>query len=209
MSSGAVPLSALATSRRWQHNFLKVLPAVQTHAKVYFRRLRPGARAEATAEAVARACVTYRKLVQQKKLGQVYVGNIATFAVKAVNSGRRVGGHQNRKDVLSPTAQKTNGIAVASLSPWSTSDNTWRDLLLESRRVSPADQACFNLDFQDWLRAWPQRHRQIITALAAGHRAKAVARKFGVTEGRMSQLRDRYQRSWEQFQGAETEAKAA
>ena len=205
----AIPLSRLATSRRWQSNFMSIMPAVQTHASVCFRKLNPTDQEEATAEAIARACVTYANLVRQKKLDRVYAGNIATFAVKAVNSGRRVGGHQNRKDVLSPTAQKTKNITMASLSPWSTPDNTWRDLLLESKRVSPADQACFNVDFHEWLKSWPERHRQIIAALAAGHRGKAVARMFGVTEGRVCQIRARYRRSWEQMQGMDTTVKAA
>jgi len=204
----AIPLSELATSRRWQSNFMRIMPAVQTHASVCFHRLNPTDQEEATAEAIARACVTYQKLVQQKKLGQVYVGNIATFAVKAVNGGRRVGGHRNSKDVLDPVTRTKKNITVASLSPWSTPDNTWRDLLLESRRVSPADQACFNVDFHEWLSSWPQRHRMIIAALAAGYRGKVVARKFGVSEGRISQLRLEFQESWETMQngGAATQA---
>src|ERR1035437_1247406 len=64
----AIPLSQLATSRRWQNNFLKVLPAVQEHAAISFRRLRPEAKDEATAETIARACVNYANLARQKKL---------------------------------------------------------------------------------------------------------------------------------------------
>ena len=73
----------------------------------------------ATAEAVARACVTYATLACQKKLHSVYTGNIATFAVYAVNGGRHVGGHQNSRDVLSPVAKKKKNIRVVTLSPWS------------------------------------------------------------------------------------------
>lgn len=71
-------MSQLATSRRWQTNFLDVLPAVNRHAKNRFRRLNPALREEATAEAQARGSLTYATLVRQHKLHQVYTGNLAT-----------------------------------------------------------------------------------------------------------------------------------
>ena len=201
MSASAIPLSVLATSRRWQDNFVRILPAVEKHAFIRFHRLPPVAREEATAEAVASACVSYARLVRQKKLAHAYVGNIATNAARAVNGGRHVGGSQSCRCALNSLTHKKKGIVVHSLSPWSGVDDTWKDLMLESRRVSPADQACFNLDFQEWLKSWPQRDRKIIAMLAAGERGMTVALKFGLTEGRVSQLRLRYQSSWEQFQG--------
>src|ERR1035437_215597 len=205
----AIPLSTLATSRRWQTNFLKVLLAVQEHAAIQFRRLRPEARAEATAQAIASACVSYRTVTRQHKLSRVYAGNIATFAVRAVNGGRHVGGHINSKDVLSPLAQKRRGFATTSINPWNRQEGDWRDMVLETRRATPADQAAFNLDFQTWLNGWSRRHRQIIFHLAAGHRTNAMARKFGVSEARISQLRREYQESWELFQGMAAVSKAA
>ena len=205
----AVPLSALATSRRWQSNFMSILPAVQTHATVCFRRLNPTDQEEATAEAVARACVTYRKLVQQKKLGQVYVSNLATNAVRAVNGGRHVGGRQSCRCVLNSLTHKKKGVAVTSLSPWDATEGTWREIAVETKRVSPADTAAFRVDFAEWLAQWPPRHRKIITALAAGNRPSTVARQLGVSEGRVSQFRAKYQESWAQFQGAEAAVQAA
>lgn len=202
----AIPLSHLAASRCWQNNFMIVLPAVKKHALIRFRRLPMEAREEATAEAIASACVSYASLARQKKLARVYVGNIATNAVRAVNGGRRVGGHINSRDVLSALAQKKKKLSVVTLSPWSTADDSWRDLAMESRKVSPADQACFNLDFQSWLMTWTPRHRKIITMLAAGQRTMAVARSFTVSEARVSQWRREFEESWQQFQGLQNPA---
>ena len=201
MSASAIPLSALATSRRWQSNFLTLLPAVQQHARIRFRHLAPLAREEATAEAVARACVNYAHLARQRKLHCVYTGNLATFAVYAVRGGRHVGGRQSCRCVLSPLAQRKQHLSVVSLSPWHPREESWCDLLVASRKVSPADQAGFNVDFAAWLAQWPPRHRRIIHLLAAGSRTLDVARKFGVSEARISQLRREFQQSWEQFQG--------
>ena len=205
----AIPLSALATSRRWQSNFLAVLPAVQTHASIQFRRLKPEARAEATAETVAAACVSYATLARQKKLDRVYVTNIATFAVQRVRGHRQVGGHQNSTDVLNPKAQKEHGLAVTSITPWDGEHQTWKDVAVESRKIGPADMACFRLDFQTWLRRWSPRHRQIINALASGMGTGEVAVKFSVSEPRISQFRRRYEQSWELFQSGNTTREAA
>ena len=156
----AVPLSHLATSRRWQTNFMNVLPAVETHASVCFRHLRGDALAEAIAQAIASACLSYATLVRQGKLSRVYAGSLANYAVKAVNSFRVVGGRQSARCVMNPLAQKLHSVAVKSMSPWSRSDNTWREVVVESRRVSPADRAAFNVDFQEWMKQWPEAQRQ-------------------------------------------------
>lgn len=197
----AIPLSMLATSRRWQTNFLAVLPTIKTHAKVRFRCLPTEARAEAISESVARAFVYYGRLAQKRRLKYAYPSSLATFSVQAVRNHRRVGGHVNTKDVCDPLAQRKHHLTVASLTPWSLDQNTWTDLTLATRKVSPADQACFNLDFKAWLKSWPPRDRRIIAMLAGGEPATAVALKFRLSDGRVSQLRRQYQVSWEQFQG--------
>ena len=209
MTACAIPLRTLATSPRWQDNVLKVLPAVKTHAQISFRRRNPTDQEEAAAEALASACVSYTRLARQKKLARVYPRNIAINAIKAVRSGRHVGGHQNCRDVFSPLAAKNKGVVGASLSPWCGQEDTWKDMQLESRKISPADQACFNLDFATWLKQWPARHRKIINAWASGERTTNVAERFGVTLPRISQLRREYQRSWEQFHHALTTRTAA
>jgi hypothetical protein len=204
----AIPLSFLATSRHWQNNFLAVLPAVQSHATITFRHLGPEAKAEAEAHAIATACVNYYSLTRKHKLSQAYAGSVATYAVKMVKGGRCVGGHLSSKDVLNPLTHRRRQFTVRSTSSWDRAEGQWRDMVLETRRASPADQACFNIDFQEWLQQWPERHRRIIHALASGERTNAVAKQFGVTEARISQLRRQYETSWEQFQNP-PHAKAA
>ena len=82
-------------------------------------------------------------------------------------------------------------------------------MVLETRRVSPADQAAFNLDFQAWLQGWSRRDRQILYHMAAGHGTFAVADRFKISPARVSQLRRRYRESWMQFQGMADVGKAA
>jgi len=197
----AIPLSRLTSAKAWQTNFLTIMPAVQDHARFRFRHLPACHRAEAVSESVARACVNYAGLARKRQLHRVFAGSLATYAVKAVGAGRHVGGHMASRDVLSPWAQQRRGFVVGSITPASQADGSWRDLLLESRRVSPADQAAFNVDFAEWLKTWPGRHRAIIKALAAGHTTTELAMRFRVSLGRISQLRRQYEESWAKFQG--------
>ena len=189
------PLSQLAPTRRWQTNFLHIMPAVQHHAGMCFRRLPSEAREEAVAATIARAFVDYGILARQRKLARAYPYSLAEDAVRRVRAGRIIGGPQTNRDLFNHEPRH-----LQSLTPCD-SAGSWRELVLENRRVTPADQAAFNVDFQDWLGQWPPRHRDIINTLAAGHRNHEVAVYFRITRSRISQLRRTYQQSWEQFQG--------
>src|SRR5450755_4700173 len=95
------PMSAVPRLS-WQESFLQVLPAVQTHAKIQFRRLSTQKREEAIQETIATACVNYQLAALQGKLNVIRGGSLADFAVKRVRAGRHVGGHQDGTgDVLS------------------------------------------------------------------------------------------------------------
>jgi hypothetical protein len=193
------PLSIMAASRRWQTNFLSVLPTVHHHARICFRRLPQFARQEAIASTIARAFVDYGILARQRKLSRAYPTSLAEFAVRRIRAGRTVGGSQNARDLLNHDPHCRH---IQSLTPNNSSDGTWRELVLANRRITPADQAAFNLDFQTWFAQWPPRHQDIINTLAAGHRNCDVALRFKTSRSRISQLRRTYRQSWEQFQGA-------
>ena len=201
----AIPLSQLASSGCWQHDFLNVMPAVQKHAAICFRSLRAERRAEATAEAIAQALVAYEGLVRKNQLSRAYASSLANYAVKVVKDCRRVGGHKSSCDIMSPLTQKRRGFVVGSLGAWGPPDGPWQEVVVESRRAgvagNPATLAAFRLDFAQWLSQWSQRDRRIINALAAGNRTQDVAQRFKVSAARISQLRRAYQRSWETFQG--------
>jgi len=202
MTTTKTPLSQLATSRRWQTNFLGILPAVQQHARISFRRLHGEARQEAIAATIARAFVDYGILAQQRKLARAYPCSLAEFAVRRVRAGRAVGAPRNTRDVFNRDRHR---LHIQSLTP-SASAGTWHDLVLANRRVTPADQAAFNVDFQEWLGQWPPRHRAIINTLAAGNRNHEVAARFKTSRSCISKFRRTYRESWEQFQGVQQAA---
>jgi len=195
----AIPLSSLAASGRWQEDFLRVEPAVREHARIRFRRLRPDQKEEAVAETVAAACVSYAHLASQGKLGRAFTTSLADFAVRHTALGRHVGGSQSSSDVTSPLARKRHGFSLHYLSPGHDYHGL-RPLVTERRAYSPADVAAFRIDFSEWLTGFPRRDRRIIGRMIAGDGTFAVADRFGVTPGRVSQLRRKYELSWRVFQ---------
>ncbi len=52
-----------------------------------------------------------------------------------------------------------------------------------------------------WLRTLSKRNRQIARALAVGETTNAVAQQFGLSAGRISQLRNLFRAHWERFHG--------
>jgi hypothetical protein len=195
----SVSLSELTVSPSWQTGFLAVLPAVQNHARIRFRHLRAELRGEAVQAAIATACISYRRLASQGKLHAVRPSSLADFAVRRVCNGRMIGSRQNSLDLHSSLAQRKHPIRMHSLTP--SEQDSWQAALVECKRVPPAELAAFHIDFELWLEGFAHRDRQIITALAGGERTAAVAGQFGLTAGRVSQLRRRYEHNWLVFQG--------
>jgi hypothetical protein len=200
--STAIPLSSQVTSNRWQQNFLMIVTVVETHAKIRFRGLNRTAREEAVAEAVAAACVNYRHLARQGKLNKAFTSTMASFATRTVAQDRHVGGKQNAKDVLSPLAQRRHNFGIQGLPATDYFNADWRDIAVEDKKAGPAEIAALRIDFQDWLKTFGRRDRQIINLLAAGHRTSAVARRFGLSAPRVSQMRRQFEQSWNRFQWA-------
>jgi hypothetical protein len=74
-------------------------------------------------------------------------------------------------------------------------------VLIADRKVPVPDLAAFRVDFDQWFQMRCRRDRSIIAALIAGEHPSAVADRFCITRGRVSQLRRRYERDWMAFQG--------
>jgi hypothetical protein len=64
-----------------------------------------------------------------------------------------------------------------------------------------ADAAAFRIDFSEWLERWSERDRRLIEAMAVGEKCTRLARKYGVSEGRIAQKRTQYRRDWQRFAG--------
>ncbi len=159
---------------------------------------------DAVQEAVACAFVAYGRLVKLGKEELAYATPLAQFAVRRVRAGRTVGAPVNVNDVTSPWCQHRRGIFVESLHQQDGRPG-WQEIVVEDRHATPADIAATRIDFDDWLRSLPRRQRGIAEVLATGEETGTVARQFGLTPGRVSQLRRKLHKAWCCFQG-ETES---
>ena len=150
----------------------RVLPAVERHAKIYFRHVKcPDRKADLIAEAVGLAWRWFRRLAQRGMDGTQFPTAIAGFAARAVNSGRRVCGQEKVNDVLSPLAQRRHAIEVVKLPDFATLSGNPLDEALHDNTRSPVDeQAAFRIDFAEWLHGLGSRRRDIITDMGMGCR---------------------------------------
>ena len=192
-------------SAGWQQRFAAMLPTIVGYIVPAFRRLRPEAKEEAIAEAVANCCAAYARLAERGRESLAFATVLAGHAVAQVRVGRQVGGSLNSADISSTYAQRKQQFEVNRLDRYDWGENCWKEILLEDHTTPILDQVCFRLDFPCWLDTLPQRDREVAECLAAGESTSAVAERFGVSLGRISQLRRRLEKSWLEFQGENEE----
>src|SRR5208283_3862886 len=98
-----------------------------------------------------------------------------------------VGGHLDIHDTLSPYCQTEKGVVVERLDRFDDDEEQWNEIVIEDRHAGPAEVAATRLDFAAWLRLLPAKLRKIAKFLARGETTSAAAKKFGVSQGRVSQ----------------------
>ena len=174
---------ACSQKTHWQPPFLQLLPRIEHYARVAFRHLPPDAREEAIQETIANCLVAFVRLWEQGRLERAHPSVLARYGAAQVRDGRSIGHRINSGDVLSLRAYRRHGLQVTRL------DEEWREIVVEDKRAKPADVAAMRIDFAEWLRTLSSRVAAIAKMLATGETTTAVARLFGLTCGRISQLR--------------------
>jgi hypothetical protein len=175
-----------------------VLPKVLSHGRVYFRHLRSAElKEEYVAEMVALAWKWHLRLAERGKDSTHFPTALATFAARAVRCGRRLAGMDRAKDVLSRVAQQRKGFAVGKLPDCSTLDGSpLAEALHDNTRTPPDEQCAFRIDFPAWRATHAERDRRLLDDLMLGERTLDVAGKYGLSPGRVSQLRREFLRDW-------------
>jgi hypothetical protein len=180
--------------------FLLILPRVELHGRIYFRHKNSDRREDLIAEMVGLCWRWFLRLVQRGKDPTRFVSALATYAARAVNSGRRVCGMGRSKDVLNPSTQRRKGFTVSKLPDFSTlSDNPLQEALQDNTRSPVDEQVFFRIDFPAWLLTWDLRRRRLITDMAKGEGTLDLAAKYKVCPARISQMRREFHTNWERF----------
>jgi hypothetical protein len=188
----------------WHAAFEAMLPVIEKEAKIAFRHLDPEAREEAVQETVCNSCQAYARLVELDKTDVAYPRVLARFGISQTRAGRKVGGKLNCHDVLSPYCQRKKNLVVERLDHHDSEEDTWAEILIEDKRAGPAETAIIRIDFAAWLQSLPRRLRKIATFLAKGETTTAAAKRFHLSQGRISQIRKELFLAWHDFQGDES-----
>ena len=202
--SGACPLSAGA--EQLQAAFLRILPRIRTHARVWSRHVAcPGLREDFVCEAVALAWRSFLRLAERGRDATQFASALASLAVRAVRSGRRLFGQQRSRDAMSPSAQRRHGFLVEELLRPAVHErlrheplgqrrqDAFEERLRDNAQTPVPEQVVFRCDFPTWLLTLSRRNRTVVAELVAGEGTGDVARKFGLSPGRVSQLRRQFQ----------------
>lgn len=181
--------------------FVSILPRIQHHGFIYFRHVRcRQKRADCIAEMVALAWKWFIRLAQKGRDACRFPSVLATFAARAVRSGRRLAGQINAKDIMNEQNQQRRGYVVGKLPDHSTLNTNPLNEALIDNTVSPVpDQVQFRLDFPAWLKRHSRRDRKIAVEMAKGEQTKRLAHRFNLSPGRVSQLRRQFQHDWQRF----------
>jgi len=185
----------------WQARFVQLLPRIRAQAQSRFRHLAPEAREEATAEVIASALVSYARLVALGREDRAYATTLVRYAVAQFRAGRRVGCRMNVCDLTSDLCRQKNGVSVERLDCFDKRSGDWQELVVEDKHSTPAEVATTRIDFRAWLESLPVRTRHVAETLATGEATSHVARMFGCSASRISQLRRELCRAWRVFQG--------
>jgi hypothetical protein len=125
----------------------------------------------------------------------VTAASIAYMAVKRVKVGR-----QFRQSIRSITTGRTDRRSKRP---------NFQQIEVDLQDIAdvgapPSQSVPGWMDYQEWLRRFGKsRKRKIAVALSLGNSTQEVARRFNVSQGRISQMRREFMLDWNKFQGEE------
>jgi hypothetical protein len=182
--------------------FLAMLPQIRRQASIAFRSLRGEVLEDLMCEVIVNAYCHWVRLVSRGRGEIARPTPLAQYALRQVRAGRRIGSRLNSHELLSPYARRIRGFIIERLDQRDVASGTWDQVLVEDRRAGPAETATARIDWAEWMGTLSKRNRRIAMALAAGETTGEVARQFGLSPGRVSQMRTMFRVHWERFHGA-------
>ena len=157
---------------------------------------------DAIEEGIIHSLLSYARLHGKGRAEQANASSLAWYAVRAVKCGRPAVGRMNGKEPLSRYGQIGRDIRFER------QNGAWIDKLADDKRASVVDQVAAKLDVRAWFATLTKRTNEIAKDLALGFSTSEVARKHGLTAGRISQLRRTLEKSWTAFQKEQEPAMA-
>lgn len=180
---GGIPLKEV------QERFCAALPRIERHAKVFFRGRKD--RDEMIQESICNAWKGYCLALEGGSNPDEFISVIAMNAVKHTRGFRSITRMHSTKDVLSPRARQTAGFSV--------SGDEALEGLADTHVSTPADQAAFLIDTPEWLKQLLETRRAMAEDMMIGETTSALARKYGRSPARISQIRQELHDDYQAF----------
>ena len=188
----------------WHAKLLAMLPTIIRHAKRAFRGYPPEEKQELVQNVIANTTAAVAGLAKRDKLDLAFPTVLAKFGIRQTLDHRKTGSSLNVKDVLAKYCQEHKGVTVERLDRFNDQEGCWEEAVVQDTRSLPVPSVvAFRVDFKDWLKQLSRRDRRIAQYLSLGHRTLDAASKFGVSQGRISQLRRELALNWKRFVGDE------
>jgi hypothetical protein len=178
----------------WQQSYIDLLPEIEQKLRFAFCRLDKEAREDAIEEGVVHSLLAYVRLHEHGRAEVATASSLAWYSSRHVKRGRPACGRMNGKDPLSRYGQISNDIVIER------QRGNWIDAIVQDKRAAVADQVAAKLDIEAWFTTLTKRTKEIAKDLALGCSTSEVARKHGLTAGRISQLRRLLEESWAKYQ---------
>ena len=187
-------------------SFDVLLAKMMPHFRYYAKRLkrRKGMQVEiddVLQDLVGLALEMYHSLIRRGKA--VFYSPLVRFAIRRYQEGRRCIG-LNTTDILAHQTQILGRCKTCQLSIFDESEREGkkldeRDFMEDWRQGNVAEIVQWKIDYETWLSGLSPRDQKIANDLSYGYTTGEVARKYGVSDGLISQYRKRYAQSWNDF----------
>ena len=144
-------------------------------------------------ELIADTLATAAEMLQSlEKAGRkIPARSVAFYSIQRAKSGRRAY-QSGAADPLSPVSRTRNTSAIvpidAPLSSEGEGSRTMSDFI-GAPTEDPSETALRNIDYLAFLSTLATRERQIFSCIADGWRGLDIAKKFGISNGRIVQIK--------------------
>lgn len=184
-------------------NFLTIVPVIERVARRKLHFIADhDTRADIVADVVAVCWKWFQRLAEKDRDARRFSTKLAYLAIRFVLCGRRVWGSESLRDPMSMRARLRHGLRLQQLQEHGSYDEPeWQEALHDNTQTPVPDQAAFRQDFPSWLRRLGSHKRRIVEKMLMGERTSDLSLRFGVSPGRVSQLRREFEAGWRQFHG--------
>jgi len=191
------------TPNEMEREFLRMLPKIRSVALFQFRRYRPELKEETVQQVVAMCWRWYVQLCQQGKSGLAFSTTLANYACKKIRSRRK-----HSRDALDHTENASEKDSRRLVS-WIASERRsltsldcvesgadWHDIFAVDGRYTPDEIKGPEIDFEDFLGTLSGPLRITAESFASGESTGYIAKKLGLSKGRISQRRAELSALW-------------